>query len=173
MINNKEKIFSLTWENTKSQALFLGLASVSIVLPMFIHLQWVTGPIVNAILILALVFCGIRSALLLAMIPSVVALSSGLLPAVLAPVVPFIMISNVILVLVVDYFHRKNNYLIGLVSGAFLKFIFLFASVSLISSLLYKTELATIVAQMMSWPQFYTAIIGGLLAWVFIKKFNK
>ncbi|MCD4762172.1 iron hydrogenase, partial [bacterium] len=90
MSNIKE--LTATKVNTRAIARFLALAGVASALPMFIHLQWLTGPLVNAILILALFLIGIRSALVLCMIPSLMALASGLLPAVLAPVVPFIMI---------------------------------------------------------------------------------
>jgi hypothetical protein len=153
---------------------FLSLAIVATFLPFFIHLQWITGPVVNAVLILALILVGIRSALILALIPSVIALSSGLLPAILAPVVPFIMLGNVILVLSVDWFYKrmKNDqagYWIGVGVGAFLKFLFLFLSVELISELLLKQGLAMKVAQMMSWPQLATALAGGVLAWIFLR----
>ena len=160
--------------NTKIIAQFLALAGTATILPFFIHLQWLTGPIVNAILILTLLLVGIRSALVLCMIPSLMALSGGLLPAIMAPVVPFIMIGNAILVLAVDWFYTniKNNskgFAIGVIVGAALKFIFLFFSVSIISDLLIKQELAIKVAQMMSWTQFATAISGGMLAWIALK----
>lgn len=153
---------------------FLTLASVATVLPFLIHVQWLTGPIVNAILIVTLFLVGIRSALVLCLIPSLMALSGGLLPAILAPVVPFVMISNVILVLSIEtaysYFKNVNyGYTIGVLVGAGLKFLFLFSSVSLISKLVLKQELAVKIAQIMSWPQFATAVIGGMLAWILLK----
>lgn len=168
---------TLSIPDTGVMVKFLSLAIVATFLPFFIHLQWVTGPIVNAVLILALILVGIRSALIIALIPSVIALSSGLLPAILAPMVPFIMISNVILVLSVDWFYRnmKNGqvgYWTGVGIGAMLKFLFLFASVDVISRLLLKKELAIKVAQMMSWPQLATALAGGVLAWVFLRSFG-
>jgi len=85
--------------NVWAIAQFLGLAGVATLLPFFIHLQWITGPVINAILILILFLVGIRSALVVCLIPSLMALAGGLLPAILAPVIPFIMISNVIFVL--------------------------------------------------------------------------
>lgn len=172
MVYTREQIMARL--NTGAIAQFLALAGVATILPFFIHLQWLTGPIVNAILILTLFLVGIRSALVLCMIPSLMALSGGLLPAIMAPVVPFIMIGNAILVLAIDWFYTniKSNskgFTIGVVVGAALKFIFLFFSVSIISDLLLKQELAIKVAQMMSWPQFATAISGGMLAWVALK----
>jgi len=172
MIYLKERVAVLA--DTRAIAKFLGLAGVATLLPFFIHLQWITGPIINAILILILFLVGIRSALVVCLIPSSIALASGLLPAILAPVVPFIMIGNVILVLGVDwlYNHFKNEvwgYWLGVIVGASFKFIFLFASVNFIAKLLIKQELAVKVAQMMSWPQLATAITGGMIAWVVLK----
>lgn len=161
--------------NIRAIAQFLSLAAVATLLPFFLHLQWVTGPIVNAILIIALFLVGIRSAVVICLLPSLMALSGGLLPAILAPVVPFIMIGNVILVLSIDWVYNNfkdvvRGYWLGVVVGAGLKFIFLFASVHFISRLLIKQELAIKVAQMMSWPQFATAVIGGMIAWIALKR---
>jgi len=172
MIYSKEKVFARV--NTRAIPQFLGLAGVATALPFFIHLQWATGPIVNAILIITLFLVGIRSALVLCLVPSLMALAGGLLPAVLAPVVPFIMISNVILVLSVDFIYKNikdtfKSYWSGIIIGASLKFLFLYFSVNIISKLLIKHELAVKVAQMMSWTQFFTALTGGCLAFIVLK----
>lgn len=169
----KEKTFQRV--NTASIAQFAGLASVAVFLPYILHIQWITGPIVNAVLILTLLKFGFRNAVAIAMVPSLMALSGGLLPIVLAPVVPFIMISNVILILGVDWCYnnfkdKTKGYWVGVIVGAGLKFSFLFLSVNIISGLLIKQELAMKVAQMMSWPQLYTAVIGGAIAWGVWKK---
>lgn len=174
----KEKTLELI--NIGDLTQFLVLSGIAVFLPFAIHQQLITGPIVNAVLILALFTVGIRSALTLCLIPSLMALSGGLLPAVLAPAVPFIMISNVILVLSIDYATQRHStpiyakqYWVGLVIGAGLKFLFLFASVNVISKLLIKQELAMKVAQMMSWPQFATAVAGGVIAWLILKKLKR
>ena len=171
----KEKTFERV--NANSIAQFAGLASMAIFLPYLIHIQWITGPIVNAILILTLLMFGFRNAIAIAVVPSLMALSGGLLPAILAPVVPFIMIGNMILILCVDWFYnnfedKTKGYWTGVLVGAALKFLFLFASVNIISGLLIKQELAIKVVQMMSWPQLYTAVIGGVIAWGVWKKLN-
>lgn len=160
--------------NVQSLTRFIALAGVALILPFLIHLQWISGPIINAILILILFLVGIRSAMVVALVPSLMALSSGLLPAVLAPAVPFIMISNAIFVLSVDriYDWSKNTvrgYWLGVLAGAFLKFAFLYVSVSWITKLLLKQNLAVKVAEMMSWPQFITAVLGGMIAWIILK----
>jgi hypothetical protein len=168
------RIKALDSVNVKSITSFITLSGIAIFLPFFIHLQWITGPIVNAILIITLFLVGIRSAMVLAFVPSLMALSGGLLPAVLAPVVPFIMISNIIFVLAIDYIYQNfkdanRGYWLGIVVGAGLKFIFLILSVNFISKLLIKQGLVAKVAQMMSWPQFATAVVGGMIAWVVLK----
>ncbi len=159
--------------NTIAVTKFLTLAGTATLLPFFIHIQWLTGPIINAILILTLFLVGIRSAIVVCLVPSLMALSGGLLPAVLAPVVPFIMISNVIFILSIDWFYNNfselKGYWMGIVIGALFKFLFLFASVGYIGNLLIKKELTMKIAQMMSWPQFATAVIGGMLAFIFLK----
>ena len=170
--NIKESL--LSGVNVRSLTQFVGLAGIALFLPFFIHLQWLTGPIVNAILILILFLVGIRSAMVVALVPSLMALSGGLLPAILAPTVPFIMIGNAIFILSIDriYDWSKNmnrGYWLGVLAGAFLKFVFLYFSVNLITKLLIKQDLAVKVTQMMSWPQFATAIKGGMIAWVILK----
>jgi hypothetical protein len=153
------------------------LGSIAVFLPFFIHALFLTGPIGNAVLILALFLVGIRSAITLALIPSLMALSGGLLPAVLAPAVPFIMISNCILIFSMEYLFTKfeqpvAGYFFGLIAGAGLKWIFLLLSTGLISNLLAKQELAVKIAQMMSWPQLATAVIGGIIAYGILKPLN-
>lgn len=168
------KIKTMEGVDTRAIATFLGFAGVATMMPFYIHLQWLTGPLVNAILIIVLFLVGIRSALVLCLVPSLMALAGGLLPVVLAPVVPFIMISNTLLVLTVDWFYLniKDNargYWYGVILGAALKFAFLYLSVAYIGRLLVKQELTAKVAQMMSWPQFATAVVGGLIAWFVLK----
>ena len=160
--------------NSRTISQFLSLAGIAIILPFFIHSQWFAGPIINAVLIITLFMVGVRSAFVLCLVPSMMALSGGLLPAILAPVVPFIMIGNVILVLSVDWFYNnfKNSshgYWAGVFVGAILKFVFLYFSVGFIGNLLIKQELAVKIARMMSWPQLATALAGGIMAWIVLK----
>lgn len=160
--------------NVAAMTQFIVLGSLATFLPFFIHAQFLTGPIINAALILALFLVGVRSAVTLALIPSLMALEGGLLPAVLAPVVPFIMISNCILIFTIEYLYNKfeqspRGYWLGVLAGAIFKYAFLFFSTGFIARLLIKQELAIKVAQMMSWPQLATAIAGGVIAFSILK----
>ena len=163
---------TITATLTKAQTLTMvkSLAMLGIVafLPMFIHIQWLTGPIVNAVLIITVLMVGVREALLLALVPSSVALAFGLLPTPLAPMVPFIMMSNAILVWIFDLL-KDHNYWLAVGVAAIFKFTWLYSIVHLLmKSFLAETLLANL-AVMMSWPQLVTVLIGGVLAWGFLK----
>jgi len=130
--------------------------------------QFIVGPIVNATLFISAATIGTAGAIMVGLVPSVISLSVGLLPPVLAPVIPFIMISNALLVSVFAIF-RKRNFFLGIVAASVVKYLFLYATSSMVISLLLKKEVASSVAQMMSWPQLVTALAGGVLAWVFLR----
>jgi hypothetical protein len=163
------KVKTMEMIDSRSVAYFITLGGIATFLPFIVHHQWTTGPIINAVLILSVYLLGIRSAVFIALFPSLMALSGGLLPAVLAPVVPFIMIGNIILIFLIDAGRRYIGFSAGLFLGSLFKFLFLYSSVAWIENLLLKSEFASKVALMMSWPQFATAIIGGILAWGVIK----
>lgn len=156
---NREKITFLTK--------LIALLSVAMIVPLF-HQQMITGPIVNATLFVATAVLGVSGGILVGLIPSVVALSAGLLPPVLAPMVPFIMISNTMLVLTF-HFLKDKNYWWGMITASFLKFIFLYSTSAVVVNLLLQKGVAAQVSLMMSWPQLLTALAGGCLAYVFIK----
>ena len=153
---------------------FLSIAGLLVLLPFLIHIQWLTGPIVNALLILMLFLVGKREAFIACFIPSLAALAGGLLPYVVAPYVPLIMIGNLLYVIAIDEANTRvkeeaKGYWYGVLAGSLAKFAFLFVSFLAISSLVLKGQLAVFVAQMMSWAQLYTALLGGIIAWVILK----
>ena len=49
--------------------IFAFFLAISIILPAFIHVQWITGPIINAALLLAAVLIGPMEAVLLGLMP--------------------------------------------------------------------------------------------------------
>ena len=146
------------------------LIAVAVIVPLF-HYQPITGPIVNAVLFISVALLGLPTALFICLIPSVIALAIGLLPPVLAPMIPFIMISNALLIIVFNWLKDKN-YWLGIILSSGLKFIFLFSTSSIVINLLLNKAVATKVAIMMSWPQLITALVGGVLAYLFLRIFN-
>lgn len=166
---------TLTKVNVTYLVKFLILLTVATGAPLIgIHSQFITGPIVNAALILSVFLIGVRGGLLIGMLPSTIALGTGLLPAVLVPMIPFIIISNSILILAVDYI-RKNglNYWFGILGGSLLKFLFLFVTSGIVVSLLINSAVAPKVVAIMSWPQLVTAVMGGILAFGILKILKK
>ena len=152
--------------------LFAAFLAILIIVPAFVHVQWVTGPMVNAVLLLALVLIGPMEAVLLGLMPSTVALSAGLLPLPLAPMVPFIMLGNAIFIAVFYYLYQKNFFL-GLGVAAFLKFAFLHQTVVWLMSRFLEENFVAKLAVMMSWPQLFTAVIGGMIAYGILRGIRK
>lgn len=165
------KTFALNRKNFLTVTQFISLVGVAVIVPLF-HQQAITGPVVNATLFISVTLLGVQNAILVGLIPSLVALSTGLLPPVLAPMIPFIMVGNTILIIVFGYLKEKNFWL-GIVTASVLKFLFLFSTSSIVINLLLKKEIATKVATMMSWPQLLTALVGGIIAFMFLKSIKK
>lgn len=168
---NNEQVLTIDKCNVIASTKFIALIGIATIVPLF-HQQMLTGPIVNATLFVSTIILGTRMGILVGLFPNVIALSVGTLPAPLAPMVPYIMISNVILILTFGYFKNKNYWLaVGVAS--FLKFLFLFSTSSVVIGLLMKKELAESVAIMMSWPQLFTALAGGVLASISLGYYRK
>jgi hypothetical protein len=149
---------------------FVIFLSATMLAPM-IHNQLITGSIVNAMLFISVVTLGVFGAVLLSLAPSLIALFSGTLPISLAALIPFIMISNIILVLTFNYL-KNYNYYLRVFGAALLKFIFLYSMATLIANFLLSGFNANLAITMFSWPQLLTALIGGIFAHLFLK-FNK
>lgn len=144
---------------------FISLVALVGIVPHYVHNQFITGPLVNAALLIAVVTIGSGPAILIGLVPSVLALASGLLPLPLAPMIPFIMISNAILVLTFAGL-RKVNFWTGIGSAALIKYLFLYIASTWVVSLIAQDKIAAkSSAIMMSWPQLATALIGGAIAY--------
>ncbi len=162
----KTKILSLSKEQL-ALFQFSILMGLSIILPLF-HSQYITGPMVNAVLFLSAVLAGSTGAMFIAMIPSVIALSTGLLPIAIAPAVPFIMLGNAILIAAFILLQKKSFWLAA-IAASFAKFIFLFGSSQLVIGLIAKKQAAVAAVSMLSYPQLATALMGAVLAWGILK----
>ena len=123
--------------------------------------QWITGTIVNAILFLAVWRVGVVNATLVAILPSSIALVRGLLPVPMAVLIPYIILSNIVLIAI--FYALKKYPFAGIISASLAKFLFLFA----IST--YFIKIAGPLLFMIQWPQLFTALAGGLIAIGIIK----
>jgi len=165
---NKIKTLALDREKMLYLTKLMALLAVATIVPLF-HQQMITGPIVNATLFASVILLGTQAGIMVGLIPSIIALSVGTLPTPLAPMVPYIMLSNVILVLTFGFLKEKNYWMaVGISSVA--KFAWLFVTSTIVIDLLLKKDLAQSVALMMSWPQLLTALSGGLIVGILFKR---
>jgi len=153
-------------------SVFLALLTATVIAPLAIHSQAVTGTFVNAALFATTVILGPAAAILLGLIPSIIAFASGTLPAPLAPMIPFIMLGNTVLVVVFHYARRKSAFS-GIGLAALLKFALLYGAAYFLISKILPVKIAPALLAMMSWPQLFTALAGGLAAYTFLRSTKK
>jgi hypothetical protein len=165
-----EQVLSLNKKIAISLVQFFALLLIVFFAPL-INNQLITGTIVNATLLLAVVLLGLRGGLLLSFLPSVISLSFGFLPMVMAPMVPFIIIGNIAFVYIFSLL-RQRNFFLGLIPAALIKFSFLFLVSNFIISFFIKQTVADKIVVMMSYPQLITALMGGVIAYLLISGYN-
>ena len=120
--------------------------------------QEITGPLVNAMLLLAVGAVGIPSAMALGALPSIIAIARGTHPLPLLPMVPFIVLGNAAFVGVFGMLRGRNFALAaGVASVAKLAVLSLTAT--------YVVHLPGPLAAMMGLPQLYTALAGAVIAY--------
>ncbi len=120
----------------------------------------ITGPLVNFMLVLSTLLVGQAAGVFIGFVTPFIALSVGILPAPLAPAIPFIMLGNALLCLAAGFAINRsiNLKLAAVVLGAFIKFAVIAGAVS------YALSLPPQLAKALMLPQLFTALIGGLLA---------
>ncbi|MEW6328683.1 MAG: hypothetical protein AB1468_01055 [Candidatus Micrarchaeota archaeon] len=152
---------------------FCVLAFLSFSLPVLVgHPQQVVGTLVNAFLIITALNLGARQAFFLSLLPSIGALTRGVLfgpftPA-LAIMVPFIWAGNFILILAIKMLliERRASYALAVIAGSFAKASLLFASAF---ALLQFNLVPALFLTAMGAVQLFTALAGGVLAWLVVK----
>jgi len=153
-------------------ALLLAVAIAFQIFGKFIpYNNFIVGPVVNAVLIIATASAGFWSGTAISVIAPLVSAFTNKAP--IAPFViafsPFIIIGNLIIV-ACFYLFRKKSKIGGIAAGAVLKFGFLYASVSVFTSVVdMKPQVASTLVNLFSWPQLLTAAIGGAIALVVLK----
>ncbi len=134
--------------------------------------QQFTGPAINAMLVISAVFVGPLGGTAIGFLTPWIAFLVGILPAPLAPAIPFIMLGNASLV-ILFYFIRKAlkeslpGEVIGIIFGAIVKFLILTLVVR------YIIEVPPPIALMLQVPQLVTALTGGGFALVIVHALKK
>lgn len=163
------------------------LLALCIVSQFFKNLSvYLTGPIINAVLIIAVLSVGLSCGLLIAVITPVTAylIAPSPIIASIPPVMVMIMLGNCILVLCVWLFYTKFKFsgklIAGLLTGSALKACFMTAAVTGILFSVFgealKPQQIAMGKIMFSTTQLITALTGSLLAfliWLPLKKFLK
>lgn len=135
------------------------------------------GPIINLILILTAWYSGSKFGLLMATLTPLMAWLTGQLNPVMAPFIPFIMLSNLIFVL--GFILFKDSTLkrgIGIAIGSVLKYAFLLTSVRYVVPRLNLGIPAPVQKNMVvafGTVQLVAALIGGYLAMLIIEALHK
>jgi hypothetical protein len=171
-MQEQENVVSINWTLIATKTFQLSICvALAVAAPYFAN-QLITGSIVNALLFISAATLGLESAFLLCLIPSLISIYTGLLPLALVPIIPFIMTGNALMVLTF-YKLGKNNFWLGAIPAAIIKYIFIWSVGMLLVNSVLKGAIAKNVLLMISWPQFATAIAGATIAFLFLKIIKK
>lgn len=137
--------------------------------------NFIVGPVVNAVLIIATAIAGLWSGVAIAVIAPLVSAFTN--KAAIAPLIlafsPFIIIGNVIIAAAFATLKKKSK-IAAIIIGAVVKFAFLFAAISIFTSLVkMQPKVAATLTNLFSWPQFVTALIGGAIALIVLAAVGK
>jgi hypothetical protein len=161
-------------------AVFIALLVVLQAVSIMAGNQFVTGTIVNTVLVVCVMTCGLSSGLTLAVISPFVAAFFGIGPH--WALAPFIALGNVVLVLLWDIIgnrigkKRFAGLITALVCAALAKFTVLFLCVVKIAVpfILKLEELkAAMISSMFSIPQLINALLGGTVALIIITTYGR
>lgn len=133
------------------------LLAIALVFQMGGFPQLITGPLVNTVLYLSAMIIGWQGGVLIGIFTPVIAAMRGILPPPLAPLIPFIALGNGALVALFFCLKSKSK-ILGIIIASVVKFLILVTAVNLL------VQVPPPVAQMMSFPQFLTALAGGVIA---------
>lgn len=141
--------------------------------------QIVVGPLVNAVILFTVLLCDLKYGILVAVLTPLIASLTGQLPAPMVPFSPFIIFGNVVLAVTFGlmYKHvRGYGAYLGIAFGSLLKTGALVLSVKYLISLFgiqFKGPVLKKLAMMMSLPQLYSALAGGVIAMVLFAVYQR
>ncbi|MBN2479813.1 MAG: hypothetical protein JXA94_06260 [Parachlamydiales bacterium] len=157
-------------ENLKKILYFSLFISIAIFSPLLKN-KIIVGTIVNATLIVSTCILGIRTTIFVGLLPSLIALSTGLVNPVLFALVPFIMISNALLIVVFGSL-RKHDYLFALILASAVKCSFLFLIGFVASKGPINSFVISNIYSMISYHQIITVLLGDVVALILLKGFK-
>jgi hypothetical protein len=135
----------------------------------------VTGSIVNLILIVSVMTCGVSTGITVGIISPVCAKLFGIGP--FWSLIPFIIVGNIVLIIlwhIIGNGKLKNitlSYVMALIVAAIAKFLVLYLGIVKLAIPVFlklPEQKAIVVSNMFSIPQLITALIGGVLALIIL-----
>ena len=173
----------------KSKALWV--TRTAVMMALLITLQWltkpmgqlVTGSCVNAVLAVTVLFAGMSSGVTVALLSPVFAYLLGIAPQILT--VPAIMVGNTIFVVLLRLICGKALWrsVAALAAAAVSKFVVLYVLVTyvicgvlaqpLLTQGLLKEPMLKALPATFSFPQLFTALIGGAVALLIVPVLKK
>ncbi|HYE81056.1 MAG TPA: ECF transporter S component [Clostridia bacterium] len=166
MTNNSRKIQFMT-----RTALLLALVvTVQLAGRLIPNSNFVVGPLVNACLLVSTAVAGVWSGIIISVVSPFASLINNHAPvaAALLPFAPFVAAGNAIYVLCF-YLLKKKNIVAGIGIGAVLKFAFLYSAINIFLQIFQFPKFAKVLTALFGWPQFITALLGGLVALAVMK----
>ena len=148
--------------------------------------QLVTGSFVNAVLAVTVLVAGLYSGITVALISPVLAYLLGIAPQILT--VPAIMVGNTVYVMLLYFIAGKDSkkvlrQVIAWITAAAAKFATLYAIVvwlicgvlaeKLLAAGTLKPPMLKVLPATFSWPQLFTALIGGAVALLIVPVLRK
>lgn len=135
--------------------------------------QPAVGPLVNMILVIAVITVGPLRALLIGWITPMMAFFLGIMP--LAVLLPVVMLGNTALILVYSLMDRRIGRsipLLPLATGATAKYVVM-ASLVRFAARFITPNIPPQLIQAFTLPQLYTALVGGGLALLIVRMLPK
>lgn len=176
MINkNKNRI---QWITRTAIMLALLITLQAVTAPFGVSL--LTGSLVNMMLVVSVLVCGLSAGLTVAVISPIVAKLLGIGP--LWSIIPFIVVGNCVLVLLWYFLvnhllkGKQWGYFVALVVGAVAKFLVLYFSIVRLMIPLFLNlpeKQASVLSATFSVSQLFTALIGGTLASILLPIIKK
>lgn len=147
--------------------------------------QFVTGSLVNLILLVSVFMIGIYGGVTIALLSPILAFMAGIGPAFIQ-IIPFIAIGNAIFVIAAWLIAGSSiakadkravtKSSVGLAAASAAKFLFLWIGLVMIALPMIpgiKEKQAAVIGASFSWPQLVTALIGSILAMIIVPLLKK
>ena len=174
-MKDKRKIFWIT-----HTAIFIALLIVLQAATAPFGNVFITGTIVNLLLIVSVMTCGRASGLSVAAVSPILAKFFGIGPFWI--LIPFIAAGNIVLVLLWHFIGNRNMgnkyvaYIVALIAAATAKCFALYIGIVQIAIPLFSDlpeQQASVISNMFSIPQLITALAGGILAVMILPSLKK